>query len=87
MFASVGLTMKQKIGLGFWRASPDALFGGEGAFGHGGAGGSYGFADPENGLAVGYVMNQMAVGMLGDPRAHGIVRSVYRAVGAEAKYF
>ena len=47
VFASVGLPLKQKIGLGFWRASPAAVFGGEGSFGHAGAGGSYGFADPE----------------------------------------
>ena len=47
VFASVGMPMSQKIGLGYWVASPEALYGGEGAFGHSGAGGSYGFADPE----------------------------------------
>jgi CubicO group peptidase (beta-lactamase class C family) len=62
-------------------------FGGDGSFGHGGAGGSYGFADPERGLAVGYVMNKMSVGVLGDPRATAILRAVYGAVGADAKYF
>ena len=45
--------MEQHIGQGFWISSPFAPFGGEGSFGHTGAGGSYGFADPENGLAVG----------------------------------
>jgi CubicO group peptidase (beta-lactamase class C family) len=62
-------------------------FGGAGSFGHGGAGGSYGFADPEHGLAVGYVMNQMSTGMLGDPRSRPIVRAVYESVGAEAEHF
>ena len=61
--------------------------GGEGSFGHGGAGGSYGFADPERALAVGYVMNQMSVGVLGDPRSHPIVQAVYASVGSEAKHF
>jgi CubicO group peptidase (beta-lactamase class C family) len=34
-------------------------FGGAGSFGHPGAGGSVGFADPENGIGFGYVMNRM----------------------------
>jgi CubicO group peptidase (beta-lactamase class C family) len=87
VFASVGFMLEQKIGLGFWRAGPVTPFGGEGSFGHGGAGGSYGFADPELGLAVGYAMNKMAEGALGDPRSHRIVKAIYAAVGAEAKYF
>ncbi len=86
VFASVGMTLQQKIGLGFWRSSPETLFGGEGSFGHGGAGGSYGFADPENGLAVGYVMNKMTMEMLGDSRAHGLLKAVYEAAGAPGKY-
>jgi CubicO group peptidase (beta-lactamase class C family) len=86
VFASVGFTLKQKIGLGFWRASAAATWGGAGSFGHGGAGGSYGFADPEHGLAVGYVMNKMSEGVVVDPRSSGIVRATYDAIGAEAKY-
>ena len=81
------MPMKQKIGLGFWRASPAAPFGGEGSFGHSGAGGSYGFADPEHELAVGYVMNKMSEGVVVDPRSSGIVSSIYPAIGAEPKYF
>jgi CubicO group peptidase (beta-lactamase class C family) len=86
VFGSVGMPMSQKIGLGYWVASPEALYGGEGAFGHSGAGGSYGFADPERKLAVGYVMNKMSVELL-DPRPHDIVSSIYQAIGAEPKYF
>jgi CubicO group peptidase (beta-lactamase class C family) len=86
VFASVGFALKQKIGLGFWRSSPVTPFGGEGSFGHGGAGGSYGFADPENELAVGYVMNKMSMEVLGDPRAHGLLKAVYDAVGAHAEH-
>ncbi len=86
VFASVGLPLEQRIGLGFWRASPAATWGARGSFGHGGAGGSYGFADPEHGLAVGYVMNKMAEAVLIDPRSAGIITAVYAAIGAEAKY-
>lgn len=88
VFASVGLKVEQKIGLGFWRSSPVTLFGGEGSFGHGGAGGSYGFADPENGLAVGYVMNKMAMEeFTGDSRSHGLIGTLYEAIRAAPKYF
>jgi CubicO group peptidase (beta-lactamase class C family) len=86
VFGSVGFPLKQKIGLGFWRASPAAPWGGQGSFGHGGAGGSYGFADPENALAVGYVMNKMAEGVVVDPRSSGLITAIYAALGARAKY-
>jgi CubicO group peptidase (beta-lactamase class C family) len=86
VFASVGMPMSEKIGLGYWVASPEALYGGEGAFGHSGAGGSYGFTDPERKLAVGYVMNKMSLELL-DPRPHAIIASIYQAIGAEPKYF
>ena len=47
------------------------------AFGHPGAGGSLGFADPENGLAFGYVMNRMKLGLTGDPRSATLVKAAY----------
>jgi CubicO group peptidase (beta-lactamase class C family) len=87
VFLSLGFPMEQHIGQGFWISSPFAPFGGEGSFGHTGAGGSYGFADPENDLAVGYVMNKMSAGFMGDPRARRLVKAVYAAVGVEPKYF
>jgi CubicO group peptidase (beta-lactamase class C family) len=87
VFATLGLEMDQKIGQGFWVASPFAQFGVDGAFGHTGAGGSYGFADPAHQLAAGYVMNRMAADVTGDPRARRLVRSIYGAIGVEPKYF
>lgn len=50
------------------------------AFGHPGAGGSLGFADPEAGIAFGYAMNQMNMGLSGDPRTRGLVEAVYAAL-------
>ncbi|MET0271956.1 MAG: serine hydrolase domain-containing protein [Phenylobacterium sp.] len=47
------------------------------AFGHPGRGGSFGCADPEAGLAMGYVMNQLGLGALADPRGMALVQAVY----------
>ena len=52
------------------------------AFGHPGAGGSLGFADPASGLAFGYVMNQMQLGLAGDPRAERLVSAAYASLAA-----
>ncbi|HEY1830104.1 MAG TPA: serine hydrolase domain-containing protein [Acidimicrobiales bacterium] len=87
VFLSVGYPMEQRIGQGFWLANEYAAWGGAGSFGHAGAGGSYGFADPENKVAVGYVMNKMGADIAGDPRSHRLVKAVYDSIGAEPKYF
>lgn len=47
------------------------------AFGHAGAGGSLGFADPAAELGFGYVMNQMQLGLTGDERAASLAKAVY----------
>lgn len=49
------------------------------AFGHPGAGGSLGFADPENGIGFGYVMNQMEAGVLPGERAGSLIASLYES--------
>ena len=87
VFLTLGFPMEQKIGQGFWVSSPFSPFGGEGSFGHTGAGGSYGFADPESKVAVGYVMNKMSSGVVGDPRSRRLITAVYAAIGVEPKYF
>jgi CubicO group peptidase (beta-lactamase class C family) len=48
------------------------------AFGHGGAGGSIGMADPEARVAIGYVMNQLGQGVLLNERGQSLVDAVYR---------
>jgi CubicO group peptidase (beta-lactamase class C family) len=47
------------------------------AFGHSGAGGSMGFADPETNIAFGYAMNQMQVNEEDVPRAELLVKATY----------
>lgn len=51
------------------------------SFGHYGAGGSVGFADPDRGFAGGYVMNKMHFGLAGDPRTAALLDCVDRLVG------
>jgi CubicO group peptidase (beta-lactamase class C family) len=75
------LMMETTFGLGFMTSSPFSPYGGPRAFGHAGAGGSVGFADPENGLGFGYVMNRMMTNLSGDPRTRGLVSAVYDAIG------
>ncbi len=51
------------------------------AFGHVGAGGSIGFADPREQLSFGYSMNRMGKGILLNERGQALVDAAYRALG------
>ncbi len=68
------------FGLGFMRDSMFSPFGTTGAFGHYGAGGAVGFADPESGIGFGYVMNQMQLGLAGDPRTKALIDATVAAL-------
>lgn len=74
------------FGLGFFTSSPFAPYGSPGSFGHAGAGGSVGFADPEHQIGFGYVMNTMQQNLSGDPRTRGLVQATYDAIGVEPTY-
>ncbi|MFI7386017.1 serine hydrolase domain-containing protein [Streptomyces sp. NPDC049813] len=50
------------------------------SFGHPGRGGALGFADPETGIAFGYVTNGLGKGVTADPRAQALVRAVREVV-------
>jgi CubicO group peptidase (beta-lactamase class C family) len=80
------LTMPTRRSLGYMHAVPgtgDRR--GPQAFGHGGAGGSIGFADPEHRIGFGYAMNQMWPGPFGtpDPRGQLLAAAVYESLGIE----
>jgi CubicO group peptidase (beta-lactamase class C family) len=53
----------------------------ESAFGHVGAGGSIGFADPEAKMSFGYAMNRMGAGILLNDRGQSLVDAAYCALG------
>ncbi len=51
------------------------------AFGHVGAGGSIGFADPREAMSFGYSMNRMGNGLMLNERGQSLVDAAYRAIG------
>lgn len=67
--------------LGFSKSGMDFCFGsGRGAFGTPGAGGSFGFADPETGIGFSYTMNRMGPRLFDDPREKALRDAVYRCL-------
>jgi CubicO group peptidase (beta-lactamase class C family) len=71
--------------LGFIRPGPDVAFGSSPrAFGTPGAGGSFGFADPDAQLGYAYVMNKLDYYMLDDPREKALRDAIHRAIKAKA---
>ena len=59
----------------------DSVILGSAAFGHVGAGGSLGFADPACGLSFGYTMNRMGPGLLMNARGQALVDAAYLSLG------
>ena len=76
------MQMPTRFSMGFMLSQPGAMFGPHRkAFGHPGAGGSLGFADPQAKVGFGYTMNQMANGLLIDARASALIDAFYAALG------
>ena len=50
------------------------------AFGHPGAGGSIGFADPDARVGFGYTMNRMQFSLAGTPSAFSMIRAFFKAL-------
>jgi CubicO group peptidase (beta-lactamase class C family) len=77
------LQITTRFGLGFMlpQDRPDARLGpSRHAFGHTGAGGAVGFADPEHRVGFGYVVNRMGPHILLDPRAVALIEATYECV-------
>lgn len=67
-------------GCGFLRNSHGAYGTNPETFGHTGWGGSMGFADRKNRLAVGYAMNKMDASLQGNPRTLALVAAIYSSL-------
>jgi CubicO group peptidase (beta-lactamase class C family) len=77
--AVLGFTTR--FSLGFMMSLPGSQLGpNPRSFGHPGAGGSLGFADPDTKVGFGYAMNQMGSGMLLDVRAAALIDALYASL-------
>jgi CubicO group peptidase (beta-lactamase class C family) len=75
------LVVGTRFGLGYMLHGSASPFLTPGSFGHPGRGGALGFADPDTGIAFGYVTNGFRKTVTADPRAQGLVRAVRGALG------
>lgn len=75
------LMLPSRYGLGFTLQPMLAPGAGADCFGHPGAGGALGFADPTGHLGFGYVTTRMRFDMTGDPRSRRLVDATYRSLG------
>jgi CubicO group peptidase (beta-lactamase class C family) len=73
------LVINTRFGLGHMLHGSASPFLSPGSFGHPGRGGPLGFADPESGIALGYVTNGFRKTVTADPRAQSLVRAVRAA--------
>jgi CubicO group peptidase (beta-lactamase class C family) len=72
---------KRSVGAQLFGPDVDSVIMGSAAFGHVGAGGSLGFADPVAGLSFGYTMNRMGPGLLMNERGQALVDAAYLSLG------
>ena len=72
------LGVTSRFSLGFMLSQPHESFGpNDASFGHPGAGGSLGFADPVARIGFGYAMNRMGSHILLDPRPKSLIAALY----------
>ena len=74
------LVVGTRFGLGYMLHGSASPLLSPGSFGHPGRGGALGFADPESGIAFGYVINGFRTSVTADPRAQALVRAVRRSL-------
>ncbi|AIR98870.1 serine hydrolase domain-containing protein [Streptomyces glaucescens] len=74
------LVVNTRFGLGYMLHGSASPLLSPGSFGHPGRGGALGFADPESGIAFGYVTNGFRSSVTADPRAQALVRAVRTAL-------
>ena len=70
------LMIPTRFGLGYFLPSSYSELMGPTSFGHSGAGGSLGLADPEAKIGFGYVMNKMQMNLGGDNRTTSLIDAV-----------
>jgi len=77
----VALGVKTYYSLGFSKPDPKTTSGPLSPYGMPGTGGSFGFADPQNQIGYGYVLNGLGTSFPNDPREIALRTAMYRAIG------
>ena len=72
--------IRSRFGPGFYLYMEGSNMVQDGVFGHGGAGGSIGYADPKADIGFGYVMNRMQMVGDDDPRTVSLARAVHESL-------
>ena len=74
-------SMPMRYGLGYMlRTDFMPLSPNPNSFGHPGAGGSIGMADPDSGVGFGFVMNKMGMGLVGGPTGFSVLKAFFEAL-------
>ena len=76
---------QRSIGARLFGEDCDSVIMSSAAFGHVGAGGSLGFADPAAGFSFGYTMSQMGPGILMNRRGQALVDAAYLSMDFKTK--
>lgn len=76
------LVAHTRFGLGYMLHGPASPLLSPTSFGHPGRGGALGLADPESGVAFGYVTNGFRTSVTADPRAQALLRALRTALAA-----
>ncbi|MFD5761471.1 serine hydrolase domain-containing protein, partial [Streptomyces sp. NPDC127044] len=76
------LVITTRFGLGYMLHGTASPLLGPASFGHPGRGGPLGFADPESGIAFGYITNGFRKTVTADPRAQALVRALRSALSS-----
>ena len=76
---------RRSLAATLWGEDCDSVIMSSPAFGHVGAGGSLGFADPVAGMSFGYTMNRMGPGLLMNERGQSLVDAAYLSLGYSNK--
>jgi CubicO group peptidase (beta-lactamase class C family) len=76
------LVITTRFGLGYMLHGTASPLLGPASFGHPGRGGPLGFADPESGIAFGYITNGFRKTVTADPRAQALVGAVRSALSS-----
>ncbi|MER5505861.1 serine hydrolase domain-containing protein [Streptomyces sp. NPDC002766] len=76
------LVVATRFGLGYMLHGAASPLLSPASFGHPGRGGALGFADPESGIAFGYVTNGFRKSVTADPRAQALVQALRVSLGS-----